>query len=121
MWTPGAALVAPGPRVTKQTPGRPVALPTASAIIAAPPSWRQTVTVIGAVVQGVEHAQVALAGHAEDVFDAVDDQLVDQGLGGGAGLGLVEHGTGSGCGGQGPKITASVKARSLIRGSTGPR
>ena len=44
---PAAALVAPGPRVTKQMPGRPVALPTASAIIAAPPSWRQTVTAIG--------------------------------------------------------------------------
>ena len=41
---PGEALVAPGPRVTKQTPGRPVALPTASAIIAAPPSWRHAVT-----------------------------------------------------------------------------
>ena len=47
MWMPAEALVAPGPRVTKQTPGLPVALPTASAIIAAPPSWRQTVTVIG--------------------------------------------------------------------------
>ena len=44
IWMPGEALVAPGPRVTKQTPGRPVALPTASAIIAAPPSWRHTVT-----------------------------------------------------------------------------
>ncbi len=44
MWMPGEALVAPGPRVTKQTPGRPVTLPTASAIMAAPPSCRQTVT-----------------------------------------------------------------------------
>ena len=44
---PAAALVAPGPRVTKQMPGRPVALPTASAIIEAPPSWRHTVTSIG--------------------------------------------------------------------------
>ena len=43
----GDALVAPGPRVTKQMPGRPVSLPSASAIIAAPPSWRQTVTAIG--------------------------------------------------------------------------
>ena len=42
MWTPWAALVAPGPRVTKQTPGRPVSRPTVSAIIAAPASWRQT-------------------------------------------------------------------------------
>jgi hypothetical protein len=46
MWMPGDALVAPGPRVTKQMPGRPVALPTASAIIAAPPSCRHTVSVI---------------------------------------------------------------------------
>src|SRR6267154_2012033 len=46
IWMPADALVAPGPRVTKQTPGRPVALPTASAIMAAPPSWRQTVTVM---------------------------------------------------------------------------
>jgi hypothetical protein len=47
MWMPGEALVAPGPRVTKTTPGRPVTLPTASAIIVAPPSWRQTVSLIG--------------------------------------------------------------------------
>ena len=41
MCTPALALVAPGPRVTKQMPGRPVSLPWASAIIAAPPSCRQ--------------------------------------------------------------------------------
>ena len=40
--TPADALVAPGPRVTKAMPGWPVSLPCASAIIAAPPSWRQT-------------------------------------------------------------------------------
>ena len=40
--TPIAALQAPGPRVTMQTPGRPVSLPCASAMKAAPPSWRQT-------------------------------------------------------------------------------
>ena len=38
--TPIAALVAPGPRVTKQMPGRPVSLPQAAAMKAAPPSWR---------------------------------------------------------------------------------
>ncbi len=48
MWTPGEALVAPGPRVTMQIPGLPVILPAASAIIAAPPSCRQTVTRIEA-------------------------------------------------------------------------
>ena len=31
-------VVDPGPRVTRQTPGRPVSLPSASAMIAAPPS-----------------------------------------------------------------------------------
>ncbi len=42
MWTPADALVAPGPRVTKQMPGRPVSRPWQSAIMAAPPSCRQT-------------------------------------------------------------------------------
>ncbi|EWS62423.1 hypothetical protein Y695_04349 [Hydrogenophaga sp. T4] len=37
---PMEALVAPGPRVTKQMPGRPVSLPWASAMKAAPPSCR---------------------------------------------------------------------------------
>ena len=35
------ALAMPGPRVTKQMPGSPVILPQASAIMEAPPSWRQ--------------------------------------------------------------------------------
>ncbi len=39
--SPLMALAAPGPRVTKHTPGSPVILPHASAIIDAPPSWRQ--------------------------------------------------------------------------------
>ena len=39
--TPIAALLAPGPRVTKQMPGRPLSLPCASAMKAAPPSCRQ--------------------------------------------------------------------------------
>ena len=47
MWMPAEALVAPGPRVTKQMPGLPVSLPWQSAIIAAPPSWRQTIVRIG--------------------------------------------------------------------------
>jgi len=32
VWTPMAACIAPGPRVTKQMPGRPVSLPCASAM-----------------------------------------------------------------------------------------
>src|SRR5262249_16299772 len=46
MGSPAAALVGPGPRVTKQMPGRPVALPQASAMIAALLSCRQTVMAI---------------------------------------------------------------------------
>ena len=42
------ALLAPGPRVTMQMPGRPVRRATASAIMAAPASCRQTVRATGA-------------------------------------------------------------------------
>ena len=45
-WMPAEALVAPGPRVTKQMPGRPVTLAIASAAIAAPLSCRQTVSLM---------------------------------------------------------------------------
>ena len=40
------AFAAPGPRVTIATPGRPVSLPSATAMNAAPPSWRVTTVVI---------------------------------------------------------------------------
>ena len=69
-----SAFDAPGPRVTMQMPGSPVSLPCASAIIAAPPSWRQTVTWMSAS-QAVQHRQVA-ARH-ENVFDALGDQPQD--------------------------------------------
>ena len=48
-WTPMLALVAPGPRVTKPMPGRPVIVPSAQAMKAAPPSWRQTTSSISGV------------------------------------------------------------------------
>ena len=53
---------------------------SAIAIIAAPASWRQTVTVDGGVVQRVERGEVGFAGHAVDVLDALRDELVDQKL-----------------------------------------
>jgi hypothetical protein len=46
--TPTLACVAPGPRVTRQTPGRPVSFPYASAMLAAPPSFRQEMSRTGA-------------------------------------------------------------------------
>ena len=91
MWMPGEALVAPGPRVTKQTPGRPVALPTASAIMAAPPSWRQTVTAMSLSMKCIKRREIALARHAKDVLHAVNAQLIDQNLGGGAVVILAAH------------------------------
>ena len=53
------ALVAPGPRVTKQMPGRPLSLPCASAMKAAPPSWRQAMKrmLLAVLVEAVEHRQ----------------------------------------------------------------
>ena len=44
------------------------------------------------VVERVEHRQIALARHAEDVAHAVDVQLVDQNFGGGAHIVLGAHG-----------------------------
>ena len=78
IWMPAEALVAPGPRVTKQMPGRPVALPTASAMMAAPLSCRQTVSVMLLIVKRIERRQIAFARHAEHMAHAVDRQLVDQ-------------------------------------------
>ena len=80
----GEALVAPGPRVTKQMPGRPVSLPCGlrhhgrAALLPADGDGD-----VG-VVQRVEHREKAFARHAEQVLDAVDDQLVDQDLAAGA-------------------------------------
>ena len=53
--------------------------------MAAPPSWRQTVTLIGRVVQRVERRKIALARNAEDVIDPVDEKLIDENLAAGAG------------------------------------
>jgi hypothetical protein len=66
---PIEALVAPGPRVTKQTPGRLVILPAASAMKAAPPSCRLTTKRIrlAVLVEASSTARIAFAGHAEGV------------------------------------------------------
>ena len=91
MWMPAEALVAPGPRVTKQMPGRPVDLADGfrhhrrAALVAAHGDGDV------AVVKRIEHGEIAFAGHAEGVLDAVDDQLVDQHLGGGTQIILGFH------------------------------
>ena len=78
--TPCAALVAPGPRVTKQIPGRPVSRPSVSAIIAAPASCRHTVDFDRRVVHGVEGGEEGFARNAVDPLDALGDELVDENL-----------------------------------------
>jgi hypothetical protein len=44
-----------------------------------------------AVMERIEHGEIALAGNAEGVADTVDDQLVDQHFGGGAQIVLGFH------------------------------
>ena len=79
MCTPIDALVAPGPRVTKHTPGRCVSLPAASAMKAAPPSWRLMTKwmLLAVLVEAVEHREVAFARHAEGVRHALRHQAFD--------------------------------------------
>ncbi len=84
MWRPDDALVAPGPRVTKQMPGRPVSLPIGfrhDAGAAFLPADRH---LEGTIHHGVERSDVAFAGYAEDMARAMDDELIDQHLGGGS-------------------------------------
>ena len=80
MWMPADALVAPGPRVTKQMPGLPVSRAVAvghhrgAAFLAADDGADRR------IVQRVEHGEIAFARHAIDAVDAVglerlDDQL----------------------------------------------
>ena len=80
---PTLALVAPGPRVTKQMPGRPLSLPCASAMKAGAaflPAGDEA-DPVAVLVEAVEHRQVAFAGHAERGVDALRDQRLDQGSG----------------------------------------
>ena len=91
MWIPGDALVAPGPRVTKQTPGRPDRLAhrlrhhRRAAFLAAHRDGKV------AVVKGIEHGKITLARNAKYVAHAVDPQLIHQNLGGGSNIVLPAH------------------------------
>ena len=82
MWMPGDALVAPGP-ARDEADARPAGRLAdrfrhhrGAAFLAADRHGDV------AVVKGVEHGEIAFAGHAEDVANAVVDQLIDQHLGG---------------------------------------
>ena len=91
IWMPADALVAPGPRVTKQMPGRPVSLADRfrhhrGAALLAADGHRDV-----AVVERVERREIAFARHAEHMVHAVDDQLVDQDFAAGAGAVIAAH------------------------------
>ena len=60
--------------------GRPVSLPNASAMCTAPASKRQVTSFsfCAHVVEPVEHVEIALARHGEDVVDALRHQRVRQ-------------------------------------------
>jgi hypothetical protein len=78
-WTPIEPLVAPGPRVTKAIPGRPVSLPSGlshergAALLPADDEIDG-----GRVVQRVQRGEEALARHREDPVAALRQQIVDQ-------------------------------------------
>ncbi len=78
MWTPGLAFVAPGPRVTKQTPGRPRELAVGFRHHGGPAFGAADQNVDRGVVQRVEDGQITLAGHAGQPLHSLRDQLIDQ-------------------------------------------
>ncbi len=82
MCTPVEACVAPGPRVTMQTPGRPGQLAVGvrgvgRRRLVAAGDHAQAVAVR---VEAVEQRQVALARHAERELDVVQRELVGEQL-----------------------------------------
>ncbi len=85
-------MVAPGPRVTNATPGWPVNFAYASAMNVAPDSCRLTIslTISRESYSASSTAQETFAGHGESVIDALDQQLIDEQAGAGAG----RHGAG---------------------------
>src|SRR5262249_38610695 len=85
--TPAAALVAPGPRVTTQMPGRPVALPQASAMMAAPPSFRPAGIALSRWWKGAS-AAVALSPGTDDRWRTLRPGRCAEGATGGGGEGV---------------------------------
>ena len=80
IWTPCIALVAPGPRVTKHTPGRPVSLPVVSRHDRRPRLLAAHRDLDAGIVESVERGEVGFAGHAKDALDPLGDELVDKNL-----------------------------------------
>jgi hypothetical protein len=91
IWMPADALVAPGDEADAGCSGRLADRfrHHGGAAFLAADRDREL-----AVMKGVEHRQVAFAGHAEDVAHAVDHELIDQHFGRGPGLVERAHGRG---------------------------
>ncbi len=80
---PTDACVAPGARVTRQIPGRPVSFPYASAMFAAAASWR----VVYSFTPDSRARRARRGSSRPDAVggvDPVDEELVDQDPRGGA-------------------------------------
>ena len=93
MCTPIEALVAPGPRVTKQMPGLAGELAVSLRHVrrAAVLPGHGQLDRVARIMERVEHREIALAGYAESVLDTVHLERVDQNLRGGPRLELMLH------------------------------
>ena len=78
--TPCAALVAPGPRVTKQMPGRPVSRPARQRHHRRARLLSADRDLDGRIVERVERGEIGFAGHAIEALDALSDELIDENL-----------------------------------------
>ena len=93
IWTPWAALVAPGPRVTKQMPGRPVSRPSVSRHHRRARLLPADRDLDAGIVERIERREIGFARHAIDPLDALLDELVDEDLAAGAGIRVGHHGS----------------------------
>ena len=83
---PIAALLAPGPRVTKQRPGRPRELALRLGHVARPAlvAAGDEADAVAVLVEAVERGEEALAGDAEHGVRTLREQRLDECVAGGA-------------------------------------
>ncbi len=91
--TPIEALVAPGPRVTKHTPGRPGQLAVRLGHEGGPAflAIDDEADLVAVRVKAVEHGEVAFARHAERVGRALGHQAFDEEMTRDLGVGDCAH------------------------------
>ena len=80
VWTPPAACVAPGPRVTMQMPDRPTAPRTRPPCLRRRPRRRHETNRIGGRGERIQDGEVSFSRHPERQLDPVNDELVDDAM-----------------------------------------